>query len=127
MARVPIHPDRIADLRQRRPRVLVSEHREFIRDLPCLITFERSERVQACHLRASSLEHGKEYTGNREKPDDRWCLPLRFDLHAKQHGKNELAFWAEHHIDPFLMALILWGLSGDTERAIAVIRLRRLL
>ena len=67
--------------------------------------------------------HGKEMTGGGQRPSDRWCLPLCRMHHDQQHGMNEIKFWAVYRIDPHLLALILWGLTGDEFAAKAVIRL----
>jgi hypothetical protein len=45
-----------------------------------------------------------------EKPDDKWCTPLCREHHDEQHRHgNELAWWARYEIDPFAVALKLYG------------------
>lgn len=76
------------------------------------------------HIRTESRLHGKEETGGGRKPSDRWCLPLCRHHHDAQHAAgNELNFWKMFRIDPFLLALVLWGLTGDDHAAVEVIRL----
>jgi hypothetical protein len=42
-----------------------------------------------------------------EKPSDKWALPLCNRHHAEQHSMNELAFWKQYDIDPFMLAITL--------------------
>lgn len=74
------------------------------------------------HLRAGSALHGKEPAGAGQTSDDRWTLPGCRPHHDRQHRGAELAFWHSVGIDPFLLALVLWGLSGNYYAAVLVLR-----
>jgi len=111
----------------RTPREVKQSHINFIKKLPCpccLSSVERLERFgcDPAHLRTASRMHGKE-DGGWGRPSDRWCLPLCRMHHDQQHGMSEIKFWAIYRIDPHLLALVLWGLTGDEHAANEVIRL----
>jgi hypothetical protein len=106
----------------RRPRVKVESHRLFIKRLPCCVCGSaNTELVDPAHIRAASAFHGKRDVGAGETADDRWILPQCRNCHDQQHREVELEFWRRHGIDPFLLALILWGLTGDEYEARQVI------
>ncbi len=108
------------------PRVKNDTHRQFIKRLPCVCCLVRGLQIQAddpMHLRAASALHGKEGAGGAQTSDDRWTLPGCRPHHDEQHAGAELEFWSRYGIDPFLLALVLWGLSGDEYAATAAIRL----
>lgn len=112
----------------RTPAVKKRSHLDFIKRLPCVCCISNhSASSFPCddpmHLRTGSLLHGKEQTGGQEKPDDRWTLPGCRRHHDQQHAMNEMNFWAMYGIDPHLLALVLWGLSGDDHAATKVILL----
>ncbi len=117
----------------RTPRVKVRGHLDFIKSLPCVCcTCPGSAGsmstgffaiMDPAHIRAGSLMHGKEPAGGGQTSDDRWALPLCRIHHDQQHDQNEMEFWARHGIDPFLLALVLWGLTGDEYAARQVIEL----
>lgn len=124
-SRIVPHPEAFAMTRgQRRPRVEKESHLDFIRRLPCLATGRRLG-VQACHIRMGAPALGKPETGMQEKSSDRWTLPLTAAPHAMQHGTgNEQVFWESIGLhEPLVMALVLWGLTGDIDRAEAVIEI----
>ena len=90
-------------LRQRRkikpePALLESAARELCGD---------NTSSEAAHIRTGHIEHGKDYTGMGQKPDDKWTLSLCNRHHREQHGMNELAFWKLYGIDPFMKAIQL--------------------
>ena len=102
--------------RFRRPRQRSGLHLKWIRTLPCAVCGKKGE-IHAAHLRAASPRHGKLKTGIGQKPDDAWVTPLCLAHHlldeAAQHQDQELLFWQQHGIDPFVLALALWRASGD--------------
>lgn len=104
--------------RQRSPRQRARTHLKWISTLPCVIC-HREGRTQAAHVRLSSPAHGKRSVGIAEKPDDCWVVPLCAEHHLlgseAQHAMAEAAFWAQHDVDPLLIALALWRASGDDE------------
>jgi hypothetical protein len=110
------------------PRVENRRHLDFIKQLPCVCCMVRGIVVQAddpMHIRAGSALHGKEPAGAGQTADDRWTLPGCRAHHDEQHGSRdagELAFWNRFGIDPFLLALVLWGLTGDTWAAVQVVQ-----
>ncbi len=86
--------------------------------------------IHAAHLRAASPRHGKLATGIGQKPDDSWTTPLCLEHHildeAAQHQNQELAFWKQHGVDPFVLALSLWRASGDDEMGFLILEGLRL-
>ena len=76
---------------------------DWLHKLPCVVTGYTGDRIQAAHLRAASQEWNKRHTGMAEKSSDRWCLPLRDDIHAEQHAMGEMEFWKDKGIDPHLL------------------------
>jgi len=109
----------------KRPRVKDSAHLEFIRQLPCACCGNPIE-TEAAHLREGALTYGKHYTGKAEKPSDRWVLPLCGFHHREQHQGSEEGFWINYRINPFVLALSLYGCSGDYATAEQVISLQRM-
>lgn len=110
----------------RTPRKTSPSHLRFIKQLPCICCLTHGIEVQAddpMHLKSGSLVHAKEAAGGSEKSDDRWVLPGCRPHHDKQHTMNEINFWKMYRIDPFLLALILWGLTGDEYAATEVLKL----
>ena len=110
----------------RTPRIKSEGHLAFVRRLPCVCCIHEiggTRAAEAAHVRAPSARHGKQMTGKGEKPDDRWTIPLCRVHHDEQHSMNELEFWQHFPIDPFLLALVLHGLSGDEHAATEVIRI----
>lgn len=110
------------------PREHSQGHLAFIRKLPCICCLVGGIVLVAlscdpAHLRAGSLLHGKEPAGKAEKPHDRWTLPLCRQHHDRQHSMAELNFWKQYGVDPFLLALILWSLTGREHDAIEVLKL----
>jgi hypothetical protein len=98
--------DNGSPLRQRQPRVLDKEYLRWLRTQPCACC-RRAPPSDAAHLRASSLEHGKEMTGFGAKPDDKWSLPLNHRCHMAQHDHgNEIEWWKSRGVDdPFALAI----------------------
>jgi len=120
--RLPIHPDAFSISHgKKRPRVENTSHLKFIRSLPCVCCGTRAN-VQAAHIRMASLVHGKRGTGTAQKADDKWTLPLCASHHEEQHKGSEVAFWAAQGIDPFRVALSLWGCDADDEAAEVIIK-----
>ena len=111
--------------RFRRPRRRSDLHLKWIRTLPCAICGKQGN-IHAAHLKAASPIHGKLATAFGQKPDDSWTTPLCADHHllgdAAQHLDQELTFWKQHGIDPFILALALWRASGDDDLAFVIIR-----
>jgi hypothetical protein len=123
----------------RRPRERRESHKSFIKRLPCVCCVSPARSipipgarngdrkpflfgvVDPAHIRAASELHGKRELGGGETADDHWLLPLCRGHHDIQHSMNELAFWRWFGIDPFLLALVLYGLSGDEHNAKLVI------
>lgn len=111
----------------RTPRELKPSHLSFIKRLPCICCLASVERIERygcdpAHLKTASRMHGKT-DGGWGRPSDMWCLPLCRMHHDQQHGTNEMRFWSLYRIDPHLLALILWGLTGNEHAANEVIRL----
>jgi hypothetical protein len=95
-------------------------HLEFIRSLPC-VACGNDISTEAAHLRTERMEYGKRNTGMQQKPSDMWTLPLCGSCHRQQHTGNEMNFWSNLGINPFVLALSLHAASGDHELAQEVI------
>jgi hypothetical protein len=108
-------------MRQRQPRVHDETHLDFIRSLPCVMCGDDTS-TEAAHLRTGSLRYGKKHTGMGEKPHDRWTLPLCGSCHRQQHQGNELEFWLNQGINPFVLAMSLHNATGDHEAAMEVLK-----
>jgi hypothetical protein len=111
----------------RTPRVKNRRHLDFIKRLPCICCLVEGREIQAddpMHIRAGSAWYGKEPAGAGETSDDRWTLPGCRPHHDQQHRESELVFWGFFAVDPFGLALVLWGLTGDHHAALAVLRER---
>jgi hypothetical protein len=61
--------------------------------------------------------------GIGQKPHDFFTLPLCGNHHREQHAMNEAAFWSGYRIDPILLALAIYAVTGDAEEADRIIRL----
>lgn len=108
------------------PRVQNVKHRQFVKGLPCICCLVEGLELQAddpMHIRSGSDVHGKEPEGGARTADDRWTLPgCRRHHDGQHHGGDELAFWRQFGIDPFLLALVLWGLTGNHWAAVQAMR-----
>lgn len=108
-------------MRIKHPRIKDDAHLDFIRSLPCVSCGDNTA-TEAAHLRSGNLRYGKASTGMQEKPSDRWTLPLCSRDHRRQHQGNELEFWANAGINPFVLAMSLYACSGDHDVALEVLR-----
>ena len=110
---------------QRRKRVEVPNHLEFIRVLPCLVC-GLENRSEAAHIKMSDRRVAKRETGGQEKSSDCWTVPLCSSCHREgptsQHGMGERDFWELLRIDVILVALALWQATNDYDRACQIIR-----
>ena len=103
-------------MEQRHPRVRDERFLQYLRRQPCSACGS-TDAVQAAHIRTGSILHEKRETGLAEKPDDRWAVSLCRMCHTTQHRQNELAFWKDRGIDPFVLALKCYlraTASGET-------------
>lgn len=116
-----IQPNETAQYR--RPRVERPDHLAAIRQLPCVVC--QRIPVEAAHIRTPAIRHGKRPTGTSEKPSDKWTLPLCSHHHREQHSMNELWFYDQNDIDPFVLAMGLWTASGDIPLMTEIVRLAR--
>lgn len=96
-------------------------HLAFIRKLPSVISGVYG--CEAAHIRAGSARHNKKRTGKGQKSSDCWTLPLTTSEHREQHAMNEMEFWRQHGIDPFVLASRLYEVSGDVAAGEQIIRL----
>jgi hypothetical protein len=109
----------------RTPRVQNRRHLDFIKSLPCVCCLVEGKTNQAddpMHIREGSSLHGKDAAGAQQKSDDRWTLPGCRPHHNEQHQMDEAAFWRRYGVDHFLLALVLWGLTGQHYQAEQAIR-----
>lgn len=108
---------------QRRPRQFDDKHLAFIRQLCCIVCQDNTS-TEAAHVRMADARIAKPITGLAIKPDDKFTLPLCGDCHKQQHKMNERKFWEQYNIDPVLMALALYSVSGDVQEAERIIYAR---
>ena len=112
-------------MNQRRPRQHDKAHLDFIRQLPCCVCGDPIH-TQAAHIRYSDARVGKVNAGVGAKPHDRFTVPLCNIHHDQQHNMgNERRFWELYKIDPILIALALYSISGDMEEAERIINARQ--
>lgn len=105
--------------RQRQPREEDEKHRRFIASCQCVIC--GASDVQAAHIKFADLSVDKPFTG-LTKSDDKYTVPLCCNHHAAQHAwGDERGWWAKYEIDPVKLALALYIVSGDHERADAIL------
>lgn len=96
---------------QREPRVVLPEHRLWIKTLRCLMCSKWP--TEAAHLRYADARYRKPPAGMQEKSHDFWTLPLCADCHrlgrGAQHNSNERRWWEEHLQagDPLALCLLL--------------------
>jgi len=110
-----------ACLMQRRPRRLNPRHCRWIAERHCLICGQTD--VQVAHIKFADGRILKPLSSNiGMKADDRFTLPLCIVHHAAQHAVGERKFWQSYHLDPVLIALHLYSISGDDEQADHFIR-----
>ena len=69
----------------------------------------------------SDARIAKKNPGVGARPDDKFTLPLCGKHHREQHTGNEQVFWNRYGIDPVLLALALYVVSGDAEEAERII------
>lgn len=105
---------------KKQKRIEDNPHLAFIRKLPSVISGRTP--CEACHIRTGNPTYRKKRTGGQQRPDDAWALPMTPDEHRAQHDMNEMAFWKQHGIDPFAMALALYEVTGDIKAGRKIIR-----
>ena len=91
------------------------KHRRFIASLPCCVTMLEGS-TQCAHIRHNTGG------GVGMKPEDRWCVPLSYQEHARQHEMGEVNFWGDSLEDAKQLALDLWKNTGDEYTAMGLIR-----
>ncbi|HEX5935895.1 MAG TPA: hypothetical protein VFY63_17175 [Pseudorhizobium sp.] len=100
-------------------RITDDRHLAFIRTLPSVLS--GAFGCEACHIRYGDPMYRKKHTGKAQKPDDAWTIPLTSDEHRDQHAANEREWWLSQGIDPLLIALQLYAVTGNTEAATKII------
>lgn len=106
---------------RKRPAVKDADHLKWLHELPCVVTGRRP--IEAAHINYADPAYGKRERGKSEKADDRWTVPLCREEHAKQHRMgDERAYWNSVGVDPLKVAAALYGVSGDTDMGLVIIR-----
>jgi len=94
----------------------VSKHLDFIRTLPCCLTWTL-RNIEAAHIR--------KYAGGGTgiKPKDNFVVPLNTELHALQHSMGELSFWENYGgvWKAQELSNALYDVSGDRQKAVKLI------
>jgi hypothetical protein len=99
---------------QRRPRRENPKHLRWIAERPCLIC--SSSPCDAAHIKCADVRIAKPLSSNiGMKADDRFAVPLCRRHHDEQHSGGERTFWRKYHLDPVLIALALYSITGDGE------------
>ncbi len=101
---------------QRRPRRVNEKHRRWIAERPCVICTVTP--CHAAHIKFADARVCKPLSSNiGMKADDRFCVSLCEKHHMQQHSMGERNFWEQRKLDPILIALNLYSISGDDEEA----------
>jgi hypothetical protein len=101
---------------QRRPRRENAKHRYWIATLPCVICGHTE--TQCAHIKYADARILKPLSSNiGMRADDRFCVPLCERHHRLQHSRGERGWWRRAPIDPVLISLDLYSISGDSEEA----------
>jgi hypothetical protein len=101
-------------MRFKHKRIEDKAHLQFIRELRCCIC--QLPGVDPAHIRFSDARVAKANPGVGQKPDDAWTTPLCRKHHDEQHNYgDELGWWQKQGIDPILLSMALYRVSGDHE------------
>lgn len=116
-------------LRQRQPRKKDPKYLLMVKEMPCVICMLRGRLNSPCdaaHVRYGDPAWDKRPTGMAEKPDDKFCLPLCDGHHRNsneaQHNHGEREWWANMHIDPVKLCILLYEARDDANHCIQIIR-----
>lgn len=96
-------------------------HLDFLRSLSCCVCLDNTS-TEAAHIRYTEPKVGRINPGMQQKPHDWFAVPLCGDCHREQHGGSEKAFWNGTPIDPNMLALALYAISGDHEAGERIVR-----
>jgi hypothetical protein len=106
---------------QRRPRREHPKHLKWIRERPCVIC--GGSPCDACHIKFADGSVLKPQASNISmKADDIFTTPLCRTHHQESHSMPERSFWQKYHIDPILLSLRLWSVTGDDEMGDALVK-----
>ena len=106
---------------KKRPAQKDADHLKWLHELPCIVTGTRP--VDAAHVNYADPAYGKRERGKSEKTDDKFAVPLCRVEHDRQHHMgDERVYWQSVGIDPLKVALALYGVTGDTDMAMVIIR-----
>lgn len=114
----------VTSRRLKRQRADSKSHLAFIRSLPCIVTGSTTD-IDAVHVSFADTRFGKLGRGLGSKEEDAWTVPLSREMHERQHGRDEQAFWAARNIKVLRVALALWRCSGDYETALLILERAR--
>jgi hypothetical protein len=99
---------------QRRPRITNEKHLRFVRERPCIIC--GFSPCDAAHIKMPDARIGKPMSSNiGMKASDHFTLPLCRKHHERSHQHPEREWWEYYHLDPVLLALALYAVSGDEQ------------
>ena len=88
-------------------RIRDDKHLKFLRGLPCVVTGQSGNFIQAAHIRCHTDG------GTSLKPSDCFAVPLCASEHFRQHSHGERTFWQDRLDDAISLALELYENSGD--------------
>lgn len=90
-------------------------HLALVRRLWCVITNERSTKIDPHHLRSGPAAKER---GLGLKCTDKWVLPVTRATHNQIEGlgsRNEFDFFDAHGINPYELADALWANTGSLD------------
>lgn len=110
----------LSSRKEKRPRQKDDAHRRWIKTLPCVVTGSRID-VDPAHVSFGDLAFAKDRRGKSMKVDDKYLVPLCRAEHDKQHSMGEREYWEATGINPIIVALSLFGETGDDEAAAVIL------
>lgn len=96
------------------PKIKSGKHRRFISTLECLVCGIQG-MTQAAHIRVGNQ------AGMGLKSGDNHCVPLCVRCHRESHETSEKKYWGSNLEKTQKLALALYSVSGDEDKAITLI------
>lgn len=89
------------------------DYTAWIKTLPCVSC--RTFGVDPSHISHERRDYGHLGRAKVRRASDRWILPQCRRCHTQLHDTGELEYWHkdQHYADPYVMALVLFGLWSD--------------
>jgi len=84
------------------------DYLSWLHTLPCCITGQYG--VEAAHTSTAEPFYGHWGRAKGTKAPDIFALPLSSAMHLESHSGNEVEWWRGKGINPWVLALTLWGI-----------------